>query len=282
MKNEMLETLRELCVRRSRGMDDDLFRLRGLWALNYFYQPGRAERELSYGMVLAQTVGQGCSYADFESVKIDKTLMGQDARHALHTDMSTSIAVLDSAYAAFDVVPSQRLVFEGWSEEKAYARANIVADEVERVAGNRTARILNVGVMGIFIDVLKKRGFTVQGTDFDGSIIGTTFGDAPVQSGTSTLDLIAEHDVVLATGMTLATNTLTHIVKETQDRKRKLVLFAATGSHFGLEYCRTFGVDTVISEPQPQYMFQGSSKVEIFRRCDSSVLRQDLRTMAHA
>lgn len=29
---------------------------------------------------------------------------------------------------------------------------------------------------------------------------------------------------------------------------------------------RTFGIDTVISEPQPQYLFQAPSTLEIYRR----------------
>jgi Putative heavy-metal chelation len=276
MKNEILDTLREVAVDLSRGLDDDLFQLRGLWALNYLYRPGSAERELNYGMVIAQTMGQGCSYAEFESVFINRSLLGQDSRHATVDDISTQIAVLDSAYSVFKIKPSNRIVFDGWSETKAYARANIVADEVERLLGGNRGRILNVGVMGIFIDVLKERGFTIQGTDFDSRIIGEVYGHAPVRLGTSTLELIAEHDLVLATGMTLATNTLADIIRETKRHGRKLILFAATGSHFGLEYCRTFGVDVVVSEPQPQYMFQGQSTIKIFRRDDLGSMRQDL------
>jgi hypothetical protein len=136
--------------------------------------------------------------------------------------------------------------------------------------------------MGIFIDVLKRRGYTVHGTDFDASIIGQNYGHAPVRLGTFTLDMIAEHDVVLATGMTFATDTLHDIIRTVQERHRKLVLFAATGSHFGLELCRTFGVDTVVSEPQPQYMFQGQSVINIFRRNDPVAMRQELRPVRAA
>lgn len=87
-----------------------------------------------------------------------------------------------------------------------------------------------------------------------------------VEHGCRTLELIGEHDVVLATGMTLATNTLPAILERVRETRTRLVLFAATGSHFGREYCRTFGVDVVVSEPQPQYLFQGVTDIRVYRR----------------
>jgi hypothetical protein len=43
-------------------------------------------------------------------------------------------------------------------------------------------------------------------------------------------------------------------------------MFAETGANFGEEYCRTIGVDVVVSEPFPFYIFQGVTRIEIYRR----------------
>jgi hypothetical protein len=47
-----------------------------------------------------------------------------------------------------------------------------------------------------------------------------------------------------------------------------LLLFAETGANFGEEYCRTMGIDTVVSEPFPFYIFQGTSTIEVHRRVE--------------
>jgi phosphoserine phosphatase len=66
--------------------------------------------------------------------------------------------------------------------------------------------------------------------------------------------------------MTMTTSTLDEIVDRVKAAGKKLVLFAATGCYFAEEYCRTFGIDSVVSEPQPQYMYQGTSHIEIYRK----------------
>jgi hypothetical protein len=55
-------------------------------------------------------------------------------------------------------------------------------------------------------------------------------------------------------------------VDEAQKAGTKLLLFAETGANFGEEYCRSIGVDAVVSEPFPFYIFQGVSTIEVYRR----------------
>jgi hypothetical protein len=65
--------------------------------------------------------------------------------------------------------------------------------------------------------------------------------------------------------MTLATDSLDLIISEARQAGTKLLIFAETGANFGEEYCRTLGVDTVVSEPFPFYIFQGLSTIEVYR-----------------
>jgi hypothetical protein len=263
----LIRELRDTLRAKSAGCSDDDFVLRGLWRVDYRYRPNRWERDLAYTMIYGQTIWQGCCYVDYQAAVIDDSYLGQDSRELVPTDPATEVAVLDAAYAVIDKTPAVVHTFEGSAESKAVERARIVVDEVQHLLGGdvRDARILQVGVMGNFVRQLVDRGAAVVGSDFDQKLIGRTFNDAPMRDGVNTLDMIAEADVVLATGMTLSTGTLGDIIEATKRHGAKLVLFAATGAHFAEEYCRSFGVDVVLSELQPQYMFQGTSTINIYR-----------------
>jgi hypothetical protein len=264
---DTLAHLREVALRKSIDYPEDDFVLRGLWRIDYRYRPNQWERDLSYSMLMAQTNGQGCCYVDYGACTIDDRLLGRDSREITDCDRSTSIAVLDAIYSVFKSEPEQSFEFKGTSAEKATRRARIVVDQVMRelweMGGNK---VLNVGVMGIFIKQLKDLGVHVMGSDYVAANIGNRLHDADIFDGARTMELIDEVDVVLATGMVLTTDTLSTILEQVQRKSKRLVLFAATGASFAQEYCEGLGVDVVVSEPQPQYMFQGNSSISIFRK----------------
>ncbi len=68
--------------------------------------------------------------------------------------------------------------------------------------------------------------------------------------------------------MTLTTHAAGDIVDVCREHDTKVVMFAETGANFGEEYCQTIGIDAVVSEPFPFYIFQGMSRIEIYRRQD--------------
>ena len=263
----MLEQLREELVTRSRGLPDSYFRLRGLWRIEHCFQPNAHERQLSYGMVLGQTLAQGCAYTDLDAPRPDMAALGGDVRDLRVGDLAQNIATLDAGFAVLPSNPVRRLRFAGNSDAKAVERAAIIVDEVmaqlDRVGGRK---VLNIGVMGNFFPHLLQRGVEVVAADYDPSVIANAPSGVTIHHGASTLDLIKHVPLVLATGMTLATDTLPSIIAECQRHGTGLILFAATGAAFGEAYCRACGVDAVISEPQPQYIFQGTSEIQIFRR----------------
>lgn len=263
----MLDRLRYELRERSRERDDGDFMLRGLWTLQHHYRPNQHERLLTYGMVLAQTRAQGCCYTDIDALDIDVGLLDSDVRDLEPEDLPQRIAILDAGFAMLPRNPSRRLLFSGATDEKAVERANIIVDEVVGHLARRDGRrILNIGVMGNFFPHLRRHGIEILATDFDREVIENAPGHVTVLHGAHTLDLIKDVDLVLATGMTLATGTLPEIIEECRRRETVLVLFAATGSFLAETYCRKFGVDAVISEPQPQYIFQGISSVEIYHK----------------
>ena len=55
-------------------------------------------------------------------------------------------------------------------------------------------------------------------------------------------------------------------IEAARESDTRLLVFAETGAFFGPEYCRTVGIDTVVSEPFPFYIFQGVSRIEVHRR----------------
>ncbi|WP_438009349.1 DUF364 domain-containing protein [Sorangium sp. So ce321] len=262
----IFERLRAQAIERSRGMSAEIFALRGLWRVDYRYRPNEHERDLAYSMVYAQTLWQGCAYSAYGDAPVDDALLGADTRHIVTDHWPTSIAVLDAVYANFERRPLRTYQFSGNAHEKTVERARIIVEEVCDLLGDPAGkRVLNVGVMGNFFPHLLKRGVRVIGSDFDPALIERGLGGVKVCDGQHTNELIHACDLVLATGMTLTTATLDSILQGVKEAGKKLVLFAATGSHFGETYCKEIGVDCVISEYQPQYMFQGTSRIDVFR-----------------
>jgi hypothetical protein len=100
----------------------------------------------------------------------------------------------------------------------------------------------------------------------DGELISNGIHGIPVRHGAHSPELVADCDVALICGETIANNTLSELIQTAREHRTTTVIFAVSGCHFAEEYCRTFGVDAVISEPQPQYLFQGTSTVDIYRR----------------
>ena len=264
---KFLAELKKIGIDKSQSYKDDDFILKGIWSINHIYRPNVYERLLTYSMVLAQTIGQGCCYIEYGQAKDDTQYLGMDTREFDPDNLALKIAVLDAMFTAFDKKPIETYTFLGSSSEKAINRASIVTKEVLReLKRSGGTKVLNVGVMGNFIQQLVDIGVDVLGSDYDPELIQEGINNTKVIDGKNTLDLIQDTDVVLSTGMTLWTQTLPDIIKTVQKYNKRLILFAATGAHFAEEYCNHFGVDVVISEPQPQYIFQGHSTINIYRR----------------
>lgn len=266
----MLDTLRTIVRDRSRGIPDEDFTLRGLWSVDYRAYPTPYERFMTYSFVMAQAKRQGCCYADFGSVRLSgevDALLGQDSREVRGLSVEEDIAILDAAFGSLPARPTRRHLIDGLPQDKALARARIVVDEAMALlspTGGR--RVANVGVMGNLIHHLRAEDVEITASDFDPDLIANGILGVPVVSGQESARLIAESDVALVCGETLPSHTLSALRGTAAEHGTRLVVFAVTGCHFAEAYCTDFGIDVVVSEPQPQYLFQGQSTIDVYRR----------------
>jgi Putative heavy-metal chelation len=267
---DIFEVLKEQAFAKTRHLPDEAFTIRGLWKVDLAFRPNPDERTFRYNFLVAQTMGQGSCYCDKE-LEINEGLLGRDAREIISEMSCYEIAILDSIYASIPRSPAAVHELRGNSVEKAVARGAIIVDEVERLLGKMGAvpektTVVNVGVVGNLIKALREKRYNVVATDLDSKIIGTPIHGVTVQDGAKTYQAVGDADVAVITGMTLTTDALNDIVHVCQSNQTRLVMFAETGANFGDEYCRTIGVDVVVSEPFPFYIFQGVTTIEIYRR----------------
>lgn len=266
--SDIFSTLREQALRKTADRPEEDFVVRGLWKIDLRFRPNVHERIFNYSVMLAQTLGQGCSYCS-PAACLDDDVIGKDAREIVAQKSCRNIAILDSIYSTIVRRPQETHEFRGTSVEKADRRNRIIVEETERLLqsfGSTAPRVVNVGVVGNVIRQIRERGYQVLATDFDETIIGTSFQGVTVESGTKTLDFVKNCEVAIVTGMTLSTDSLDEIVDVAHQHGTRLLLFAETGANFGEEYCRTIGIDAVVSEPFPFYIFQGVSTIEVYRK----------------
>lgn len=253
-------------------LDEDSFLIRGVWKVHCIFQPSEKERVFRYVFLISQTVNQGCAYCvdDHYEVQFLQSLMGRSYFDLTIEDRCLDISLLDAIYASLPRRPTNTVTLTGNSLEKAIDRARLVVDEATRLLSNRrhvdtAPTVVNVGVVGHIIDELLNRGYHVFATDLDPSLQGQKFLDrVVVHPGNKTLHFVASSDVAIVTGMTLSTDTLDSIISTAKAHDTKLVVFAETGSSFAPAYLQ-LGVDCVIAEPFPFYIFQGATLIEVYR-----------------
>lgn len=239
--------------------------IRGLFSFDLLFKPDPEERTFSYTVITAECLAQGSCYT-YEDVKLNKELMGKDARQVKPKYRSVKIALLDALYGGIERQISETYYLNGSAKEKATPRAEIVCKEVARLLDSlENRKVVNVGVVGEFVPcLLRKKGMKVYCTDMDPQLVGTTIHGIEVEGPDKTIPRVKESDIAVFTGMTIATNTLGDIIQASSDSGTKIVVFAETGANFGEAFCR-LGVDTVVGEPFPFYIFQGESRIDVYR-----------------
>lgn len=265
---DVFSVLCERAIAATRDWPDDRFLIRGMWKVDLAFRPNPAERTFRYTFWLVQTLGQGCCYCVGDDDR-GHSLVGTDVRSILDLQTCISIAALDSLYASIPKAPAAVHELRGNSVEKTDVRTAIIVEEARRLLApitGRQPRVVNVGVVGNVIRNLCGQGCEVLATDLEPETVGQRVHGVLVEDGTRTFERVAESDLAVVTGMTVATDALGPIVEAARAGGAKLLVFAETGANFGEEYCRTLGVDTVVGEPFPFYIFQGVSRIEVFRR----------------
>lgn len=286
MAIDILSELQNNLDGRARDLDPEIFILRGVWKCQYVLQLTAEESIFNLNYILSQTVGQGCCH--FESGRdepiLDESFIGKNIQNIPMTNNAFRISALDAVYSSLNGSPDVSHKISGSNIQKAHKRAEIVCSEALRILRKKRpkhgarAGVLNVGVVGSFLSILSKRSeLNVMASDLYKGVVGKTIHGIQVENGTKvgssvkgdrTLELVADADVAIVTGMTLANNTLGGILSTALENKTSLVVFAETGSNFAHEYCM-MGVDAVVSEPFPFYLTgSGPVKINVYRKND--------------
>jgi len=258
---------------KEKNLTDQELTIRGLWAVDCLFKPNVNERTFNYKFIVAQTIGQGCAYSLVRNYDIEylQSLMGKNYLDLNIEDRALDVALLDSIYSTLQGEPDSQVEINGTSITKAVDRTNVIVEETIKLIDKSNLKhqkplICNVGVVGNFIKSLLEKDVDVIGTDYDPNIIGTKlFEKAEILHGDRTLEAIENSDVALITGMTLTTDTLDKIIYTANKSSTKLIMFAETGSNLGDFYVKN-GMDCVIGEPFPFYIFQGKNTLNIFRK----------------
>jgi len=269
----ILQQIRDSII--NKNLAEEQLVIRGLWAVDCLFKPNVNERTFNYKFIVAQTIGQGSAYSTNKHYDVEylHSLMGKSYLDLAITDTALEVAILDSIYSTLQRQPDQQIELSGTSVAKAEERARIIAEEALRLIPkgelkNKTPLVCNVGVVGNIIKKLVDQDVQVVGADFDGRIVGKKlFDEVEIFNGDKTLELIKQSDVAVVTGMTLTTRTLDEIIATAKKHHTRLVIFAETGSNLGEIYINN-GVDSVVGEPFPFYIYQGKNTINIFRRSE--------------
>ena len=265
----LLEQIAETGRERSRDYPDESFIIRGLWRTDLLFRPNPAERTFNYSYLLVQTVGEGACYCDnVPALKDNFSLLGKDSRKVVLDYRCVEVATADAMYSAFERRPDETKTMTGSSADKAIWRSQIVVDEVLRqlaLAGVDDGCVVNVGVIGNIIKMLKAKGLKVIGTDGDPTLVGSEIGGVPVFDQDRTVEFVEECDVAVMTGMVISTDSMEDILEAAKRGGTQLVMFCETGANLCEEYVK-LGVDCAIAEYFPFYIFGGTTHIDVFRR----------------
>jgi hypothetical protein len=192
----------------------------------------------------------------------------RDVRDLRDRHTCREIAALDAAFGVTRRPPALQCSVPGDPTAKSVFRANLIASEIDRIAqdGAYTGRpkLVMVGAVGNILAELFARKYRMHATDFDESLIGRRVAGVLVESGDYTLERIANCDIALVTGMTLATDSLFDILSTARASGTELVFFCQTGGNLASEYI-SHGARTIVAELFPFYMLPGTTEFLVFR-----------------
>jgi len=262
--------------------------LSGLYKMELFQRPLPKERLFKYNLILAQTnMGNGAAFCPFEINsnfhEIFEKLIGKSEEELIDflkilDDQShyyVKIAILDALYEKILPAPDFEVRLIG--ETKALYRSDIVINEAlsliykrleEGKLKNETPVFLNIGFVSTFNKVLKRKmsNFCYYATDLDKNIVDKVYHGVRIFDGKAyNKDLIKKSDVMIVTGMTLATGTLSNLLKLANKYNTYVVIFAQTGHNLAPFYLN-YGADVVVSESFPYYGFHNTGKICVYRK----------------
>jgi len=247
--------------------------IKGFWDMDIHFQPLPQERLFTCHCLIAQTHHQGCSFYQEHSLQKKElpSLIGQSYQAAKKASLPIKIAVLDSLFrfGRKSTQPSRKLRQEGTPTEKALFRAKIVCEEVQLLAPVKNhlkpSCISILGVSGLIVHLLMQLKYSILACDLDPTLVGAKVcGNVSVLDGAYQEYCIQNSEVVIVTGMALATGTMENTFNFASNYGTKVVVYAQTGANLAPWYL-LYGADVVICEPMPFYNFEGLSEIYVYR-----------------
>lgn len=248
--------------------------IKGVWNIQLYFQPQIYERIFACNLLIAQTYFQGCSFYSGERLqsKFLYSLIGKHYSIAKSMPIPVKISVLDSIFAFQRRYrkPTYSEKLEGTPSQKSLWRAKIVSKEVKNLApiNNPSCQPLVsiLGVSGAIISELLRENYKVLACDLDTTIIGKKICEGvTVLDGSGQEYCIKNSDVVVVTGMALATETMEKILESSRSLNKKVIIYAQTGANIAPSYL-LYGANSVVCEYIPFYDFEGMSEISIYRR----------------
>lgn len=245
----------------------------GFWDVVCKYNPN-GERCFNYNFLILKTKHQGVAYyTDKLSHQDVAFIVGNRVSEVKIKHTGLQLALIDSL--ASKRKPDEIITLHGDSLQKSIRRAEIIADYANKLlaetSGDKEIDFLNVGVVTLIMKKLADKGYIVKGCDFDETIINNGKHMLPIYSGQQTLDLIKHSKVAIVTGMTMTNGTIIDIVRVAKENKTKIIMFNETGASL-TTYLFDLGVDIVIAEPFPFYIYDDITKIEVHI---NKVMRKD-------
>ena len=241
--------------------------VRGQWIVDPTFQPSSAERTFSTPFLIVHVERQGCAYFSRDALDDARAepLVGRTVLECLGMAQYARVAVTDAAYAGLEGVPkpAETVVVDGTVTEKARIRAELATRETLR-SSPQGGRAALVGYSGEIAACLRANGFEVLAYDLDPEVISPEVESikGPVNDGSDFFE--TEADVVVATGMTLVTETFAAVSDHCARTGADLVMYCQTAANLG-PMLLAHGATAVVAEHVPFYNWEGQSRVSLYR-----------------
>jgi len=274
-----IENAEKWALDRARELPPEPFRLIDYFHIDHIIQPAPQDRKTRYIARMALSENYGFAVGLTPALPdLDPDFVGKDVRqilkHRLCRDDIDRTAFVDLVMGHLSRSANKHITLKGAAQDKYFTRAQIFADEAERILESKGvkrlrgngAHVLVVGATAGTIRALLKRGFEVSATDLSPAIVGTELGGVKVlHAKTANTPLMKKVDLAIMTGMTLPNRTLPGLMKLAQQYNTSTMIWAITGKNFG-SYFTEHGVDCVISDPTPFLLLPGPASIGIWRR----------------
>lgn len=269
MNSALVEVFRENLISTTLNLyNSSQFFITSISKIHAHFRPQLVDSPYTDTIIIVQTSGVGSSYCYCEDPAVETNILGKDARFVNTESKCINIAALDAAYSVICPKPDIYCCIEGNNNQKAEARSVFIFSEIQRILLNLrepNPSIVMVGAVGNVLSELSRISTRIYATDLDPTLINTKMSGITIEDGTRmTLKRVSESNIALVTAMTLVTDTLSDILNTANATGTKIVIFAETGSNFAGEFLK-LGVESVVSEEYPFYMFPGRTILKVYR-----------------